>query len=85
METNDKIKALKEQALDWIEKQLSSYDPELVPEGIEDVLLEENWDYLKIFYLAALRGITPEPLADIVRKILNEVRLQEFRKKRGKQ
>ena len=41
METNDKIKALKEQALDWIEKELS-YNSELVPEGIEDAFLEED-------------------------------------------
>lgn len=85
MKTNDKIEALKEQTLDWIKKQLSSYNPELVPEGIEDVLLEENWDYLKIFYLDVLGDITPEPLANILQEIQNEVRLQEFCKKRGKQ
>lgn len=41
METNDKIKALKEQALDWIEKELS-YNPEYIPKGIEDAFLEED-------------------------------------------
>ena len=79
---NDKIKALKEQALDWIEKELS-YNPEHVPIGIEDAFLEENWEDLELYQRWSRD--CPEPLAGIVREILNEVRLQEFRKKRGKQ
>ena len=35
METNDKIKALKEQALDWIEKELSSDNSEHIPKVLE--------------------------------------------------
>ena len=80
METNNKIKALKEEALDWIEKELSSDNPEeYIPKGIEDAFLEENWGELEELY----DGCWPEPLADILQRILNEVRLQKLRKKRG--
>lgn len=46
METSDKIKVLKEQALDWIEKELSSDNPRYIwlPYNIENILLEEEWD-----------------------------------------
>lgn len=80
METNDKIKALKEEVLDWIEKQLSSDNPVYIPEGIEDVFLEEDWGKLESYQ--SWLPDCPEPLAGILREILNEVRLQEFRKKR---
>ena len=82
---NDKIKALKEQALDWIEEELSSYNPEYIPEGIEDAFLEENWDFLEKVWGVEIcypGDIIPESLADILQRILNEVRLQKLRKKR---
>ena len=79
METNDKIKTLKEQALDWIEKELS-YNPKHVPIGIEDAFLEEDYGELESYL--GWSSDCPEPLADILREILKEVRLQEFRKKR---
>lgn len=80
IETNDKIKALKEQALDWIEEELSSYNPEYIPEGIGDAFLEENWGELELYQ--DWWKDCPEPLADILQRILNEVRLQKLRKKR---
>lgn len=82
IETNDKIKVLKERALDRIEKELS-YNPEHVPKGIEDALLEENWGKLESYQDWWMD--CPESLANILQKIQNEVRLQEFRKKCGKQ
>ena len=86
MKTNDKIKALKEQTLDWIEKQLSSDNPVYIPEGIEDAFLEEDWEDLELYLDCCSESyVEDRPLANIIQEILNEVRLQEFRKKRGKQ
>ena len=34
METNNKIKALKEEVLDWIERQLSSDSPEYISQKV---------------------------------------------------
>ena len=72
---NDKIKALKEQALDWIEKELS-YNPEHVPKGIEDAFLEENWDFLEEVWGVEIcypGDIILEPLTNILQEIQNEV------------
>lgn len=64
--------------------------PHDVVSSIGDTILQEEWTWLWQYLVYPdfpdqRREDMPEPLADIVRKILNEVRLQEFRKKHGKQ
>lgn len=66
-------KSDQKQDLDWIEKELSSYNPEeYIPKGIEDTFLEEDWGELEELYGD---GNWPEPLVHIVQRILNEIRL----------